>query len=499
MIDLSHSVTDRHASVTTPSGEPTVGAVSIIFRKELRELLRDARFWWTSGIMLVILFMAFLIGWREGLRVDAEQAVARNVTYQQWLDQEDKNPHKAAHFGQYGFKPISPLSFFDPGVDPYVGVTVWIEAHKQNEFNFRPARDMTSLQRFSPFSMAFGLQILVPLIIVLLAFSAFTGERERGTLRQLLSIGVQPWQLLAGKGLAIIAVIGALLLPAGLLGAIALGFSSHDHVSTENLFGRGLWLIIGYTLYIIGFTALTLGVSAAVSSSRKALIVLLAFWVVNSFIAPRVVTDLARKAIPTPTAVEFQTGLIKARKDGFSADDTHPAFIAFRDRLLKQYAVTRVEDLPVSFRGLSLRHDDESGYRVFDQHYGALFETYAQQERMRAIAGIAFPLSALQLFSMGMSGTDTAHHNQFAIAAEGYRREIQTKMSEDLILNHKNGDKNYVASSALWKTIRPFYYQIPEMKWALVRQILNLAMLLVWTFAVTVFSVTATKRLRPTI
>jgi ABC-2 type transport system permease protein len=51
---------------------------------------------------------------------------------------------------------------------------------------------MTSLQRFSPLSMAFGLQILVPLLIVLLAFSAFTGERERGTLRQLLSIGVQP-------------------------------------------------------------------------------------------------------------------------------------------------------------------------------------------------------------------------------------------------------------------------------------------------------------------
>jgi ABC-2 type transport system permease protein len=305
--------------------------------------------------------------------------------------------------------------------------------------------------------------------------------------------------LLAGKGLAIMAVIGALLLPAGLLGGIALGFSSNHHVIMENLLGRGVWLILGYTLYLTGFTALALGVSAAGSSSRKVLIVLLAFWVMNSFVVPRVMTDLARRVIPTPTAVEFKKGLVEARKASFGHDDTHPAFVAFRDRLLKQYAVTRVEDMPVSFRGLSLRHDDESGYRIFDKHYGVLFDAYARQERTRAMAGVAFPLAALQLFSMGIAGTDTAHHNNFAIAAEAYRREIQNKMSEDLIRNHKNSDKNYIANRALWETIRPFDYQIPPMKWALANQLWNLAILLLWTFAVTVFAVVATKRLRPTI
>lgn len=486
----------REAVAAAPE-QPAVGAIGAIARKELLELLRDARFWWASAIILVLMLMALLLGWQQMQRIDAEHAAARSVTYQQWLDQGEKNPHAAAHFGQYAFKPMSPLAFVDPGVDRFVGVTVWMEAHKQNEFSFRPARDATSLQRFGELSMAFGLQILVPLVIVLLAFPAFSGERERGTLRQLLSIGVKPWQLLAGKGLAIMAAIGALLLPAALLGFIALGFADDHHASLANLFGRGAWLVLGYTIYLTGFTALALGASAASSSSRKALIVLLAFWVVNGFVAPRAMTDLARKVSPTPTAVEFQKGLIEARKATFGHDERHPAFVAFRDGVLKKYNVTRVEDLPVSFRGLSLRKDDENGYRIYDQHYGALWESYARQERTRALAGVAFPLAALQPFSMGMAATDTFHHNHFATTAEAYRREIQSAMSADLIRNHKPGDKNYVAGRALWEKIPAFGHRIPEVEWALVRQGWNLAILFLWAFAAMVFAVIATRRLRP--
>lgn len=492
-----NAATAGRASVAAAPEQPAVGAIGAIARKELLELLRDARFGWASVIILVLMLMALLLGRQQMQRIDAEHAVARNVTYQQWLDQGEKNPHRAAHFGQYAFKPVSPLAFVDPGVDRFVGVTVWMEAHKQNEFNFRPARDATSLQRFGELSMAFGLQILVPLVIVLLAFPAFSGERERGTLRQLLSVGVNPWQLLAGKGLAIQAAIGALLLPAALLGFIALGFAADHHASLANLFARGAWLVLGYAIYLTGFTALALGASAALPSSRKALIVLLAFWVVNGFVAPRAMTDLARQVSPTPTAVEFQKGLIEARKATFGHDERHPAFVAFRDRVLKQHGVTRVEDLPVDLRGFSLREDDENGYRIYDQHYGALWASYARQERIRAIAGVAFPLAALQPFSMGMAGTDTFHHNRFASAAEAYRREIQTVVSADLMRNQKYGDKNYVSDRTLWEKVPAFEYRIPEVEWALVRQGWNLAILFMWTFAAMVFAVIATRRLRP--
>ncbi len=475
----------------------SANVIGTIAGKELLELLRDARFWWTGCIMLVLMLIALFLGWQQMQRVDGEYAAARAVAYQQWLDQGDKNPHQAAHFGQYAFKPVSPLAFVDPGIDQFVGSTVWVEAHKQNEFNFRPARDATSLQRFGELTMAFVLQILVPLVIVLLAFSAFTGERERGTLRQLLSIGVKPSQLLIGKGLAIITAVGALLLPAALLGFIALGFADNQQVGINNLFARSAWLVAGYAIYLIGFIALALGASAASSSSRKALIVLLAFWVVNGFIAPRVMTDLARLFCPTPSKVAFQNGINEARKATFGHDETHPAFVAFRDEVLKKYNVTRIEDLPVSFRGLTLRKDDENGYRIYDEHYGALWDTYARQERIRAIAGFMFPLAALRPFSMGLAGTDTFHQNQFATAAEQYRRQIQTAMSEDLILHHKNGDDRYVSNRQLWEKIPTLEHKLPGAGTAIAEQGLNLGILSVWMLATVAFAVTATRRLHP--
>lgn len=475
----------------------SANVIGTIAAKELLELLRDARLWWTGSIMLVLMLTALFLGWQQMQRVAGEHAAARAETYRQWLDQGDKNPHQAAHFGQYAFKPVSPLAFVDPGIDRFVGSTVWVEAHKQNEFNFRPARDATSLQRFGEMTIAFVLQILAPLVIVLLAFSAFTGERERGTLRQLLSIGVKPAQLLVGKGLAIITVIGALLLPVALLGFIALGFADGRHADATHLYLRGAWLFLGYSIYLTGFIALALGASAASPSSRHALVALLAFWVVNGFIAPRAMTDLARLISPTPTKVAFQNGINEARKATFGHDETHPAFVAFRDEALKKYNVTRIEDLPVSFRGLTLRKDDENGYRIYDEHYGALWNTYARQERLRAIAGFAFPLAALRPFSMGLAGTDTFHQNRFATAAELYRRQIQTAMSEDLIQHHKNGDNNYASNRQLWEKIPALEHKLPGAGTAIAEQGLNLGILSVWMLATVVFAIAAARRLQP--
>ena len=60
----------------------------------------------------------------------------------------------------YAFKPKSPLAMVDTGVDPYIGVAVWLEAHKQNEFKFRPAQDRTAVQRFGEMTGAEVLQLL---------------------------------------------------------------------------------------------------------------------------------------------------------------------------------------------------------------------------------------------------------------------------------------------------------------------------------------------------
>jgi ABC-2 type transport system permease protein len=254
--------------------------IGTIARKEMTEIIRDGRFRWVAIAIFALLTAALAMGWKSYRDVKAQHEAARRETRNHWLDQGAKNPHSAAHYGIYAFKPRLPLSLLDRGVDDYTGVAVWLEAHKQNEFKHRPAQDATAVQRMSELTAATVLQVLIPLVVILLSFSAFAGEREQGTLRQLLSLGVPGGALAAGKAIGIASALALLLIPATALGVIALTLASDDG-------------------------AMALAVSARARTARFALIFLMAFWIINTMIAPRAVADLARAIHPTPSAFDF--------------------------------------------------------------------------------------------------------------------------------------------------------------------------------------------------
>lgn len=466
--------------------------------KEWFDIHRDARFRWLAALTLLLMICALIFGVEQVQRTDRDRAAAAQADRQIWTGQGAKDPHAAAHFGQYAFKPQSPLALADPGVDAYVGTAVWLEAHKQNEVQFRVARDNPLSARLGSLSLAFVLQAVMPLVAIMLGFAAFSGERERGTLRQLLSLGVRPIDLLAGKGLAIIGVLLVMLSPAfiGIL-ICCFMFADASMFSLGDQVTRLVWLALGYVLYLAGFAALALAVSAFSRTSRVALVGLLAFWLVNGFLVPRVMTDVVRDALPLPTALEFRQAIAQDKKKTFGHDESHPAFVAFRDQVLKQYGVTRVEDLPVNFRGLSLRQDDENGYRIFDRHFGALQEAYDRQNRWRAAFGFVFPFLAIQPYSMGLAGSDTRGQYHFTRAAEQHRRAIQTVVSDDLIHHGRYGDPTYVAGSELWARISAFSYRAPQAGWALSAQAVNLLILVSWCLVAGLLAVYAVRRLRP--
>jgi len=137
--------------------------------------------------VFALLIAAVGSGVRYQRALAAERASAQAAENARWLGQGQKNPHSAAHYGLYAFKPASPLTAIDQGIEPFVGVSVRLEAHTMNDFMHRPAQDGTALARFGELTAALTLQVLLPLLIVLFAFGAFSAERERGTLRQLLA------------------------------------------------------------------------------------------------------------------------------------------------------------------------------------------------------------------------------------------------------------------------------------------------------------------------
>jgi len=452
--------------------------ISRIARKELTEMFRDGRFRLLAGMVLAISLLSLAAGWKNYSELSQQHATAQQSTRTQWLAQDKKNPHSAAHYGVYAFKPKSQLAMVDTGVDPYMGVAVWLEAHKQNDFKFRPAQDRTAVQRFGEMTGAEVLQVFLPLFIVLMTFSAFSGEREQGTLRQVLSLGVSRRDLALGKALGVSAALGLVLLPATVFAVLALAWSAEGGLVSGDPI-RGVMLGGVYLAYFALLIGVSLAVSARVRSSRVALLVLLTFWFANSLVASRAASDLAGWLYPTPSAIEFQKAM---DVDLNNQDDMKIRLDKRRAEVLKQYQVDNIDALPIAFSGVSMQEGEEHANVVFDKHYGQLFDRYEQQNSVYQVGGVLAPMLSVRALSMGLSGTDFPQHRHFALAAEDYRRDIQRRMNGDIATNQKKGQV-YLADQNLWAAVPDFDYTAPSTSWVIGNYTTSLLVLGLWTIA----------------
>ena len=462
-----------------------------IVRKEFTDVLRDGRFRWCSVLVGSLLLISLGHGLVQARKAQREHAAAQATAREHWETQGEKNPHSAAHYGIYAFKPRLALSFVDEGVDPYTGTSVWLEAHRQNDFLLRPAQDVTAAQRIGALTAAQVLQHLVPLLIILLTFGALAGERERGTLRQLLATGIGRRELAVGKALGVSAALGLLLVPAALAGAAALVVASPGPAASP--LARGAVLAGVYLAYFTAFLALSLAVSAWARSARTALVVLLAVWVVNGLLAPRVAVDLSKWLHPTPSALEFARTVQSEMATGVG-DISPPDREASTQRLLAEYGVERVDDLPINAVGAYLQESEEFGNRIFDRNYGALWDTFERQGVVHETLAVAAPLLAVRTLSMGLAGTDVEQHRHFATAAETYRRDLMRQMNGDMTENSLTGDFTYAAGAELWESVPPLQYAAPTLGWVLGNRILSLLVLGGWLVGAVLVAVARVRR-----
>lgn len=467
--------------------------------KELTEMRRDNRFRFVAVFILILLAAALVVGWSHYRNISEQQKQAAVRDESEWLSQGARNPHSAAHFGKYAFKPTTPVSLLDNGMNSYLGIAVWLEAHYQNPFRYRPAEDATVVQRFGELTAVVILQLLIPLFIILLAFPAFAGEREQGTLRQLLSLGVDSRQIALGKALGIAGALALVLIPAAIIGTAALALaaagSSGDGFSSS--FGRFAVMVASYLLYFTIFLAVSLAASAYFETAQIALLALFAFWIFNGLFVPRVAADIAQKIYPNRTAAEFWGAVDKDLKEGIDGHDpANNRTEEAKKQLLAQYGVEKVEDLPINFSGWSLQQGEEYGNKVYDKRYGELWQSFEDQSSVYNLSSIFAPVIAVRSISMSMAGTDFPHHRNFATAAEDYRRVINKMMNDDYMNNSRTGNTTYVADEKLWRSVPAFEYEMPNAGWALKTQVLPLAMLLLWTFAAINLAFWAIKKVR---
>jgi len=467
------------------------------------------RFWRRSrlaGSALLLMAVMLLVstaytvtrGHTEADRRLQLQAQARAA----FLEQPARHPHRMIHFGHYAFRAPVPLSALDPGIDPYTGMVIFLEGHRQNSAMFAEAAELASLSRFGSLSPAFVLQVLAPLLLVIMGFGSISREREQGTLIQLQASGVAAASLMAGKALALLAVAGLLLLPLGLAGLMLAAFGKASLLAV-------LAMLLAYGLYLTIWTLAVVTVSAMLRSSAAALAVLLLVWVLGVIALPKLASTLVHSLQPIPGKLETDLALLTDDTPISDGHDTAGAGVsALVAQILERYGAENVSDLPVNIRGLVSSEAEATATARMNQFAEQRMNAEWQQARRLDQLSFLSPLLAMRRVSMSLAGTDLPHQQRFLEEAEALRFDFVQSLNtlHARVLRYADDIRRSADPDAEQRTRvdADFWRLLPEFELtpAAINERLAAAgpmaaALLAWGLLALLLCISGTRRLRP--
>lgn len=403
----------------------------------------------------LLLLLSMLLGVRQSIRQEMFQQQANAEVRRDWDSIKAMNPHSAAHYGTYLFKPTNWLSSLDEGVQGITGNVLRIEGHVQNEMVHSEASQMQSVSRFGKLKSALILQYILPVMLIFLAFSAVSSEKQSGRWSLLLLQGARPLHLLIAKTLAVW-LYGLMMLSIVILGYGWLDFAHID----DDMLQRVVCFGGVYALYYFIITGLTVCLSAWWAQATPAMTAMLGIWILWTIFLPNIFLSASEKWHPLPSRNVMKAAMKEDRAKGI--DGHNPADEreeALKKEVLAKYGVDSLSQLPVNFDGIVMQADEEYGNQVWDKHFGHIRQVLTLQKRSLQWLGAFDPFVSLQNASMGLMTTDNLHHQEFLLQAETYRRAFVKLLNDKQAYGgSKTGDWDWTADNAFYRSVPDFQY-----------------------------------------
>jgi ABC-2 type transport system permease protein len=451
---------------------------------------------WLLGISLgfvVVLLLSVLLGNYQTQIQSENYQTAQKHLRQQWENIKEMNPHGAAHYGTHIFKPANLLSSLDEGVNSITGNVLRVEGHVQNEIIHSEASQMQSVSKFGKLKSALLLQYLLPILLVFLAFSSVSSEKQSGRLKLLLLQGANPRQIVFAKALSVWCY-GVGLLALTILAYAAFNFQDID----REIIARASLFFVTYALYYFIITGLTIFFSARWQNPTLALTSMLGIWIVWTIFLPNILMTSVEKWQPLPSRNEMQTAMKEDRSKGIDGHNpSEEREKELREKVLKEYGVDSLSQLPINFDGLVMQADEDYGNAVWDKHFGNLRNVFLAQKQSYQLGGIANPFVSLQNASMALTGNDNLHHQEFLVQAENYRR-VFVKMLNDkhAFGGSKTGDWDWKANNDFYKSVPDFQYKPTALASVFSNYNLDFLLLALWAVFIAVLLIFGTKKMQ---
>ena len=431
-----------------------MSAATLIAREEWRVLARNRAGLIASALIVLLILVASFTSFERRSAIEADRERYQASVDETFDAQPDRHPHRMVHYGQFVFRPIAPLAFFDAGVDSFTGNTIFLEGHRQNSANFAEARQSSLLLRFGRLTPAFVLQTLAPLLLIFLAFASVARENERGTLKLMLAQGVSGRSVIVGKliGHGVIALAVGLPAFAVLLVFAALGAAEWASVAL---------MILGYAAWLLSWAVLGVVVSALVGRPRDALAILIGLWMVIVILLPRALPEAASAQSELATNIETEIALHRDLLEiGDSHDPEDPYFNDFREEVLDRYGVETVEQLPVQYAGLVSIEGERLTTQIYAVTANRQIASESDQNAFVHAFSVVSPLIAIRQLSMALAGSDLAAHYDFLDQTETFRYDFVQRLNRmQAELLPGIGGEDPRISAANWQEIPRFAYK----------------------------------------
>ena len=432
-------------------------SLKLLLLNEYRRMRHDRTPMAALFALCLLLVVSGANTWQQWQGRAEALAEANRQSMHDWQSQPDRHPHRVAHFGDFASRPLHPLSLVEPGILDQAGHLVYLEAHRLNSANFNPASEATGLGRFQAITPALVVQWFMPLVIIMLGYATVTREKAAGTLCFITANGTSPSLVALAKWLALFLPLAALLL---FMHAIIASFVLDSPQGYQRLL-----LMAGAQLLYLGlWCALVVLCSWLARHMHASLLALLLIWVCVCIVIPRGLANIAQSRFPTYPRTEAEYLAEKKLKQiGDSHNPNDPYFDQFKSRILKQYGVSTISELPVNYNGLVMQEGERLTTGVYrEQLSRQLQQMQRQTDWIRQWSWLS-PALALQYAQMASAGNDLAHHRDFLQQAEERRYKlIQYLNSLHTYRIHQHDDKNQRIDASFWLAApRPVIHPAP--------------------------------------
>lgn len=460
--------------------------------KQLVSVAKDEwRYWFRSKLALSVLVIGLVLTLSSVvvtasnmMELSHDRHALQNSAEETFLDQPDRHPHRMVHYGHYAFRVPSPLSVLDPGVDAFTGNSIFLEGHRQNSAMFADQRQGTALTKLGNLSPAFIVQVLAPLLLILIGYSAMSRERESDTLNFILSQGTSIFTLIGGKLLALFSIIALILLPLSMSGILAIA-QGESVIAT-------LGFLLGYLLYLVAWALLVLLCSTLFSKNSESFTALAFVWILLCVVMPRVASTTAATAVPSASKLETDFAVIaQLRKlgDGHNASD--PAFNQLKASLLAQYNADTVEELPINFRGAVASASEAELTGVLNEFAEQGMSKELSQTQVARQFGWLSPMVAVRSLSMITAGTSIETHHRFLRETESLRFDFVQALNKVHVEQLSYADdmnRNSSADAAQrarvdaknWQILEDFNFEVDSASDRLQRSLLAYWQIILW-------------------